>query len=427
LFKKSKSLLNSKDLARSIHSSLIFFQYRNDFLGSAYQQPISLHQSHILIEIAAQPGVTARQLIDLGLGSQVMIARRIAELLELGFLRSEVSANDARKQLLNLTSSGREVLKKLDARSNSLKEIFGEGFAEAELIKLASLINHLCDAAGIPASSALRAEPALRPAFRRLARFMGVIGSNFMNSQLSSSEWQILQAIRYSPDAVSANVLVTLLKMEQSVLSRTLGVFIKNGLIAERVDAKDARRKVLSMTKKGMAQLEKIDLTAVNQIENALTTLTKVEQNLLPRLLAEYSFGRVLANINNLTFRSECTDNERDQLREWFVRILLTDEIVKVPFEILHPRNRVISAWEITDTPTPIAIVEVCEVNQKVSEIVYFRYSTEVAENYFDLISIALQFLRRVGVDAETVKIPKEMQSALAFVDPRIFDLCIAR
>lgn len=88
-------------------------------LGGTQRSRWSLTESRVLWEVAQRPGLTAGTLAqDLGLDAGY-ISRLLARLQQLGLLRVQRSAADARQKPLSLTAAGRRAFKLLDQRAQA--------------------------------------------------------------------------------------------------------------------------------------------------------------------------------------------------------------------------------------------------------------------------------------------------------------------
>lgn len=419
------------EVARVIHSSLIYFQYRNRSLGQAYNQPLSLLQSHILIEISATPGVSASTLVDLGLGSQVTIARRLRELADANLVSFSHCSNDARLRLLQLTAKGKVALGKLDKSSNALKDVFAKGFSQQELEELDSLLNKLCELADIPRAANRPQDLPPRAAFRRMARFMGILTTDFMGSGLSSTEWQVLQAIRYSGSGLTAKHLVGLANIDQSGVSRVIDRFGREKLVGERDNPHDRRSKLLEMTPKGFALLENSDTEAIRKLEGPLSTMRPADRYRLAFLLAHYAFGKADAAFDGIVCKNVSTPTEEAEARRWLVQSLalrLTEQPdMTLPVQCVHPKDVTFVAFDTTVSKAPCALLEIANYASNNWEVVSFVIDSELCPSYFRRLEVGILLVRAAGQIADRLRVAEYISWPLAFMDPRIFGVDVIR
>jgi DNA-binding MarR family transcriptional regulator len=421
MHEKPLSNWSVREVAQAIHESLLFFQHRNTFLGTAYQQPLSLHQSHILIEIAGSTSMTAKGLTDLGLGSQVLIARRLKELSSKKLISFHADPDDARARRIRLSPKGEALIASLDEKSNRLKNEFAVGFTGAELTTLAELLNLLCTKAGIPAGCHRSQEPALRPALRRMARFMGVLTPDFMESGLSSTEWQVLHAILHSGPRVTAGHLVELLHIEQSTMSRILRRGSSDDLIREDLCPRDGRSKYLAITSAGEKLLRSVDSVAVSKLSQALGALGAYERLQLASLLARYAFGDQNSLGRHTSCKSSHSHTEIAQLRRWLVNLLAADSEAPIPDQLVHPDNVTVSVWNDDKSRAPLALLEARRIDERFFELVTFVIDPSIQRNYFRRAQVALAALRTLDLSKRSLIVRPELAWPTTLVDPGIF------
>ena len=114
---------------------------------------------------------------------------------------------------------------------------------------------------------------SVRASSRRMVRELGFMQSTLAGTDLSPSAVHAIIEIG-TRGSLTANRLAQDLVLEKSTVSRLLARLLQRGLVTEKVNAADARSKLLSLTDTGRALLSDIDNFANLRVGQALHSLS---------------------------------------------------------------------------------------------------------------------------------------------------------
>ena len=107
----------------------------------------------------------------------------------------------------------------------------------------------------------------------------------FSNSDITSTQFNILRILRGQfPNPLSINLLKSRMLDKMSDTSRLVERLRLKGYVKRKICSDDRRKSDVSITKKGMKLLEKLDYVD-NEFENLLSGLSKKEAKSLNNLL----------------------------------------------------------------------------------------------------------------------------------------------
>ena len=111
----------------------------------------------------------------------------------------------------------------------------------------------------------------IRKVSRAMVRELGFMGGNFAGTDLSPSAVHALLEIEKR--GVTARDLATLLRLEKSSVSRMLRKLVESGDVKQEEEGRDARVKILSLTRAGQKRVAAIHAYARTQVIGALGRL----------------------------------------------------------------------------------------------------------------------------------------------------------
>ena len=121
-------------------------------------------------------------------------------------------------------------------------------------------------------------------AVRRFNRFytreIGVLDDSHLRSDFSLGEVRVMYELAHAADA-TATVVGKQLGLDAGYLSRMLRSFEQRGLVQRRQSAADARRSILSLTRKGRAAFAKLDARAHADMSRLLAKHSAADQRAL--------------------------------------------------------------------------------------------------------------------------------------------------
>lgn len=109
---------------------------------------------------------------------------------------------------------------------------------------------------------------------------LGLLDEHILNSDYSLPEGRVLLELAKNK-SLTANQIVTTLKIDKSYLSRILRSFEQKGLIEKTRCAQDGRAVYLSLTSLGLAEFKKLNTKSNEQISGILNALSAAERQKL--------------------------------------------------------------------------------------------------------------------------------------------------
>ncbi|NHK29705.1 MAG: MarR family transcriptional regulator [Asgard group archaeon] len=115
---------------------------------------------------------------------------------------------------------------------------------------------------------------------RFYTRIIGVLREGLLHSRYSLTEARILFEIA-NQENLTASDLQRILGLDPGYLSRILSSFKQQGLIKKVKSKKDARQRLLSLTKEGQKAFSLLDKRSTDEIKEMLNDLSETEQKKL--------------------------------------------------------------------------------------------------------------------------------------------------
>jgi putative acetyltransferase len=129
--------------------------------------------------------------------------------------------------------------------------------------------------------------PRIRSASRELVRQFGLLNNRF-SAIGSTSQCHALVELD-TAGVMNLGQLSTVLNLEKSTTSRLVTQLLEQGICHIQADENDRRNKLISLTKKGLALVNKIHHEATLQVQRALDIMTEEEQATVVRGLSIYA------------------------------------------------------------------------------------------------------------------------------------------
>lgn len=129
--------------------------------------------------------------------------------------------------------------------------------------------------------------PHIRSASREMVRQFGLLNNRF-SSIGSTSQCHALVELD-SHGVMNLGQLSMVLNLEKSTTSRLVTQLLEKGICHIQSDENDRRNKLISLTKKGLALVNKIHFEAKLQVRQALDMMNEDEKNTVVRGLSIYA------------------------------------------------------------------------------------------------------------------------------------------
>jgi DNA-binding MarR family transcriptional regulator len=258
------SIAERSPLHLRLHRALREFPRYNQFIVDAHALPLSLVESHVIVELDCSPGITVGELGQILNYDLPALSKCLHSLTKRGIITARPDQHDKRIRRLALSRAGAELLKTFDLRADGQLRSFNR-YAKLTLLEIKhvrDVLRQLADALCAPPSSSREGEYPLRSAIRRLTRSFGLLGGRAMNMPLNALEWQLLLAVCEHSGRFTPSDLTRLLKVHKVALSLALKHLAKEGFTSKRRDCDDSRVYYVTATAKGFAAVKAIEHAA---------------------------------------------------------------------------------------------------------------------------------------------------------------------
>lgn len=254
----------------AIHRLVRRLQQRNRVVGRSSEVDFTLAEIHVLVELDATPGRAVGELAVHLRIDQSFASRLVQALARRKLVSVARESGDARRKRIVLTTSGRNVVRKLDERANARYQAMLNQISRTDEEKLVALFRAISDGCGHPRIEVRPTEAAYRAEQRRLTRCCGLLGDTVFGSQVSAAVWQVLGEVVLSPVAPQPGELATLLAVAQNSLSSLVTTMEQKKLLQRERIGRDGRAVVLRPLPAGIQLYQGIEEGAAEQIRKAL-------------------------------------------------------------------------------------------------------------------------------------------------------------
>jgi DNA-binding MarR family transcriptional regulator len=98
-----------------------------------------------LLELKREEGINQKKLADRVVLDQASVTRAVKKLLDLGFVKRAADSSDGRARNIFLTEKGSKILETVQLSLNEWDAMAIRGFSEADMEKLAKLLEKMAD------------------------------------------------------------------------------------------------------------------------------------------------------------------------------------------------------------------------------------------------------------------------------------------
>lgn len=271
--------------ALTLHRLFCEVQRQNKFVSTTVERTLKLLESHILLELEAQPGITAGQLAGFLCVDRRSVSKALIELSKRNLIKKKTDRSDARRQLLKVTTRAKSQLKRIDTFNNNQIEMSLKDHSASEQQAVRLLYKSISDGCNVPVAATRAGEHWLRPLQRRVTRALGLLTTRAFHSDLSAVSLHVLRTISGAGHPVSVNEIAAALGIKPSHLSQILSDFERKGYLKRNRSKKDQRIVLISESTKGRRKLKRVEESAAEFLLQALKNLS---DNELRKCLAGY-------------------------------------------------------------------------------------------------------------------------------------------
>jgi DNA-binding MarR family transcriptional regulator len=313
-------------------------QQRNRFIVTAGEAPLTLTESHLVVEIELAPGISPADLARKLMVQRSTVSRALKALGQRGLVQCKPHKSLKRGMHVWLAAKTKKLLPDWNAGADErLKKLF-ERLDKKQQQQLGKYIHLLSDGLAVPESAARTGHHPLRCPIRRMTRGVGILSDDFMRSGVSSSAWQILESTA-EYEQVTTLELVNLLGVARSTMSLLLKRLERDGLLKRTTDNEDKRRTNFSLTAKGKKTLARVQAQAAERLDKAAGSLSAKEKNDFLQLFSCMSRdSREEGQSTSIRFHHVTSQKELQKARGWVLRVLVGRNLENyAPAEIAGP------------------------------------------------------------------------------------------
>jgi DNA-binding MarR family transcriptional regulator len=226
-------------------------QERNQFIVRAYDTDMLPVEFHILVELDNHSALTGAELsIYLGI-STARLSLILKKMRSRKLIKIETDTNNARRKPFAITSYGRDLLNHGDRLADQRLTLIGRDYESYQISRMAELLGAIADQLGIAPSKKRSREHPLRSPIRRLTRWLGLLGNNFFESDLSPLEWHIIAALAQDGEDLTGRDLSSRFGASKQLISKVFKGLTKRGLITPSESEQDKRVRFWRVTESG--------------------------------------------------------------------------------------------------------------------------------------------------------------------------------
>jgi DNA-binding MarR family transcriptional regulator len=257
-------------ITREIHRLLRALQIKNRRVRKGSALPVSIAEAHVLLELSAGGELSVNELVQDLFISQTQMSRILQRLRARRFIQQRNVQTDGRKVVSSLTRSGLTVIERIDEVMGDIYQECAKRLRKEEAIELSITLESIAHGFGCKHIRRRKDESKLRAAHRQMARVFGVLSNSVYGSDLSRSQWSILESIVRAPEPINATVLEKYLGIKPTVISEILNRFELQGYIERKRSRENHRVNHLHPTNAGRRYFGRLETQAVIRLHKAL-------------------------------------------------------------------------------------------------------------------------------------------------------------
>jgi len=320
------------------------FNRRLNFIVVDTPHELTINESHVLMEIGFDPGITAKQISLLLNLEKSNISRTLKHLEKLKLIKRDTAHHDAREKHLQLTARGAVVAKVDSVARNLMASECVKTLSQSEVQELAPLLHRMGDNLDALKVHTKPEDDPIKIAIRRLTRSMGFLGNNVLNANMPIEELQVIYLLYKFDNTLSMTKLKSLLPYENSALSRLISKLGAAGILKKEFAPQDKRFVNVRLLKKGEQTISK----ALFFVEEMLTRgVHNFSQKDFSRLLELLEFFLLVPQIKHSNIRGQKFDiksieheSDRQRARSFLVEGMVRENIHdQIPPSLLAPSH----------------------------------------------------------------------------------------
>lgn len=292
-------------IMREIHRLLRTLQIKNRRVRKGSALPVSIAEAHVLLELSAGDALSVNELTQALFIPQTQVSRILQRLRARKFIQQRNVETDGRKVVSSLTRSGFSVIERIDEVIGDIYQECAQRLRKDEALELSITLEVIARGFGCTHIRRRKDESKLRAAHRQMARVFGVLGNSVYGSDLTRSQWSILESIVRAPEPINATVLERYLGIKPTIISEILNRYEAQGYIERRRSRENHRINHLHPTSAGRRYFGRLETQAVIRLHHALRSTPLSSQKkgleLLRRFAGEWGAHSIYLGTSLIT------------------------------------------------------------------------------------------------------------------------------
>lgn len=349
-------------ITREIHRALRKLQIKNRRVRKGAEIPVAVAEAHVLVELHTGKELSVNDLAASLMIPQSQVSRILQRLRSRRLVQQRGDPADSRRALSSLSRPGVTVIERIDEVIGGIFQECADRLSKDEASELSVFLERVAHGLGCKTIRRRKNEDRLRAAHRQMARVFGLLGTNVYDSDLTRSQWAILESLDSAPGPITATILEQFLGIKPTIISEVLNRYELDGYI-ERLRSKENHRiNLIHLTRSGRRYFKHLETRSILRLHRVLRGMSPASQKKVLKLLHRF-VGEWGANSIFLGQTLRTTQiTEPVQLTQ--ARAFVFREIVRVGWEThapdpLFPRDS--EVWGLFDSSTePPALRAVC-------------------------------------------------------------------
>jgi DNA-binding MarR family transcriptional regulator len=255
-----------KNSCLSLHRVFRRLQQKNRFVGIVHHTGLTPLETHAILEIDSSPRISMGELSMVMVMDSSVITRVVQKFVRSQWVTSSQRESTPRTREFYLTPKGEQLCKKIDGFANSILTQLSAALSDAEQRSLDKYFARLASDGGVPVVPRRKSEPEYRVQQRRITRLFGLLGKSAWQTQLTSSEMQLLAEVCLSQVAPRISELAELLSLQSHSVVEIVGSLSERGWVKRVADARDARVSTIVPTARGSVEFSAAETQATSII-----------------------------------------------------------------------------------------------------------------------------------------------------------------
>jgi len=353
---------------REIHRALRKLQIKTRRVRKGAEIPVAVAEAHALVELHAAGELSVNELAHSLLVPQSQASRVLQKLRSRRFIEQREGPTDSRRALSSLSRAGLSVIDRIDEVMGEIYQECADRLSAQEANELALFFERIAERMGCGLIRRRKHENRLRAAHRQMARVFGLLGAHVYSSDLTRSQWAILETLFWAPEPINATIIERHLGIKPAVISEILNRFELQGYLERSRSRENHRINVIVLTTAGRNYFRRLELRDVARLNRALRGTSagsrKRALELLNRFAGEWGANSIFLDKRFIT--KEITEPQEKKMARGFT----LREIVRLGWEDdapdpLFARSQRI--WGLFDTTTPKPTLQAtCVVEEEI-------------------------------------------------------------